>query len=65
MYIEILIGKYSVNGEQYWASGDSVDDILNTLSDLSNDIVPVDEVTWYQANRVLVEESVEYTITPM
>ena len=64
---EILIGRYfaDISGEEYWATGDSVDDILNTLSDLSGDIVVVDAVTWYQAGRVYVSESVEYTITPM
>ena len=67
MFDETLIGRYfaDISGEQYWATGDSVDDILSTLSDLSGDIVTVDMVTWFQARRVYVSESVQYTITPM
>lgn len=67
MFDETLIGRYipEISGEQYWATGDSVGDILSTLSDLSGDIVTVDMVTWFQARRVYVSESVQYTITPM
>ena len=65
MTYEILIGRYSVNGEQYWATGDSVEDILANLQDLSGEEVDLYEVAWFQAGRVFVEESRSYTITPV
>jgi hypothetical protein len=65
MTYEILIGRYSVNDEAYWATGDSVEDILANLQDLSGEEVDLYEVAWFQAGRVFVEESRSYTITPM
>jgi hypothetical protein len=67
MTYEILIGRFmpASTCETYWATGDSVDEILAQLEDLSGEDVHISEVMWFQAGRVFVEESRSYTITPM
>jgi len=69
MTYEILIGQLLIltgsTCETYWATGDSVEDILAKLEDLSGGDVHISEVAWFQAGRVFVEESRSYTITPM
>ena len=59
----MLIGKYTnAYGEEYWASGETIQNVLFEIEASTGDAAHADQIEWFRAMPVKVTCKTTYTI---
>lgn len=60
----MFIAKYTaMQWEDFFAVGESIEEVISELENITGDSITVDDVEWFDARRIKVETKIEYIVS--